>query len=158
MKLKQIKEFNSENISEEFAAELCALIGLQSAWKNYEKGNGFTIKDEWYGKSKGSSSHADVWNNPDHSDGDYVRTHNGVDITVNRSPGHRLRIFEDGRGIMYSSHSKGDIKSAYTGDSSRGISPSIEYFDKHETYHEYPCSAFKLMQLYLDNGFYTVEI
>lgn len=155
MKITLLKPFTSENITQDMAAELFALVGLQKMWKSPDvRAKGYIIKDEWWGKdiNGNGGSFSSKWYDPNYTEDKCIRTHNGVSITLgyelDREGKHMLRIWEDGRAIMYSSHKKGDVKSWSNGE--------YEYYNKYTSYHEYACSAVKLMQFYLDNGFYTV--
>lgn len=154
--LIRIKEFKTGNITQEQAAELCALVGLNRLWKSKDiVEQGFEIEDCWYGKGeRGTMSFSSSWKNPNYNVEGFVRVHDGVIIKINNKVS--LRIMSDGRAIMYTRYEKGDIKAYYSGNSLRGIPPSTEYFENDETFHEYPCSAIQLVELYIKFGFYTI--
>ena len=159
MNLKQIKDFTSETITQELAAQLFAIVGLQKAF-NKEKYKGtFTVEEEWKGRAlnHNGGTYSDDWKDPNYTREGYERVRDGVTITCSEVPSHKCRIWSNGRGQMYIFHKKGEIRSHYTGDSSRGIPPKTEYYEEFTSYHEYSSDPIQLIQLYINNGFYTIE-
>lgn len=156
MRLKKVKEFNSDSITQDIAAELFALIGLQSYWKKAEvKDKGYTIKDLWHGvlpNGAGSSMSSD-WEVPGYTDGIHLREHNGVEIKMNWEIGkegkHYLIIDKNGRGIVYIYHRPSELKSI--------IGSEVKIYEDFTSYTEYPCNPIKLVNFYFEHGFYTVE-
>lgn len=155
MQLKRIKEFNSETIDQDTAAEMCAILGLDSVFKSEQsREEGYTITNQWYGVSgKSCSQHADfLWDDPNYVDphGVFERAHHGVTIRMNRVKGRDMRIYPDGRAscyIIYDEHSDWEHWAICTRDG-----------HKHQDSgrFEYPYSPIKWVQLLIDRGFYTL--
>jgi hypothetical protein len=154
MKLKQIKEFNKETVTNEIAYKIFAVAGLWNAYSREEYiSRGFECEERWCGQriGGGGSNHQAAWSNPDFKQEGYERTFEGLTLKPIDSTPHKFHLNKDGRVTVYNVHEKGSWKgwSSKDGD---------EYYDKFEMNLEYHCNQIKLMQLYLDLGFYTVEI
>lgn len=146
MKLKQIKEFTAENITQEFAAQISSL----TIWNHYKdkdyRDRGFTVVN---GIPKGIKSGGSCypWSDDDEKRG-YIKTPTGVEITTCLND--TVRIFKNGNVISRwreNDHGEYDYitRNKHTGDESKSwhticISNQVE-----------------IVQLYLDHGFFTIE-
>lgn len=154
MKLIQIKEFNKETVTNEIAYQIFAIAGN---WKNYLKqeyiDKGFECEERWYGSSTDgrSSSYNNNWNTPNYTEKGYVRTFQGLTLTPIKSTYHRFHLNKDGGITCYNVHEAGSLKSW-------NITTGEEFYEKFIMNLEYPANQIKLIQLYLDLGFYTIEI
>jgi len=152
MKLKQIKPFNSETLTQDV---VCAIIAVGGLWKAYNrddyKSRIHTVTDQWYGVCKGSTMHSSDWNHPDFTYRDYVRTHHGVEINsaVNS---HQFRIWPTGKLSAHHRRTPEIGEFIHKTVSRDGTYESIESLTP-----EYPCDQMALVQVYLDLGFYTIE-
>lgn len=149
MKLKQIKEFTVETVTEDFAAELCSLV----AWSHlneqrYKNQHPFTIvAGEPKGVLKTGGGECYPWK-PERANL-YNKVETGVEIEISITR-QRARLWEDGRVHCYY----------------KKESPSDwEYFSRHIPTGEerqldnlnYPANPVELVQLYIDWGFFTYE-
>jgi hypothetical protein len=153
MKLKQIKLFNKDTLTQEDCKKIFAIGGLWSHYldKKYEDKKYFVV-DKWYGvlNGGGGSSHCSSWNDPNYSDERYIRTHHGVEITTEIGTGHIIRIYPEGKLSCNIFREKGDVKS-WSKDK------GYEHYLENQWKPEYPCNQIDLIQLYVDLGFYTFE-
>lgn len=147
MKLKQIKEFTAETITQDFAAQISSL----TIWNHYKdknyKDRGFTVVDgEPKGVLKNGGGSMHPWNEK-YSDR-YIKTATGVEITTCLND--TVRIFEDGRIFARwreNDHGEYDYiaRNKKTGIESP-MSNSVNRSNEIE-----------IVQLYLDHGFFTIE-
>jgi hypothetical protein len=155
MKLIQIKQFTSENISYAMAAEIFFISAMERSGASIL--GALKIIDQYiythydsYGVIVGSS-------NTPGNNGTYreSREISSVVIEFEAMPRHRVYVDNNGRAITYICSKAGDVKSAL--NNSNGES-EYEYYD-HDIYrHEYPCSPDQLMDVYMKYGFYSVDI
>lgn len=148
LKLVQIKEFNKETVTQEVAAQICSIV----AWnhlKEKEYAGTFAIEQaEPYGKRKDGSGSTYPWRESESED--YIRTEHGVKIFVPATY-HRVRIFEDGNLICkYVSNDYDDYETLRRNKKTGSV--RVE----DETYVN-PNNQIRLMQCYIDLGFYTVS-
>lgn len=141
MKLKQIKEIISDNITQEIASKLCSIICLQKNYLDLEKWT-FHVKD-CISRSTGSSN-----------------TKDGIEISISKrdaTPAQRwkVRIWSSGYAVAHKITETGVAISAYTGD--KDTAPYTNYQSITKWVTEVPYSAIDLVQLLLEEGFYTVE-
>ena len=152
MKLKQIKEFNKETVTNDIAFEIFAIV----AWNHYKeekyKSQGFEVEEEFYGQStRGTTQmHSTNWNNPEYKLEGFERTFSGLKLIPNCGTSHQFYLNKNGKIDCWCVHNKGDI---------RGYNPEtgFEYYDKFSKKREMQYNFLKLIQLYLDYGFYTIE-
>lgn len=146
--IKQIKEFKSENITQEFAAELSALLVWNHYRDNEYKSRGFTVKDaEPIGVLKNGGGSCSPWRE---SDSDrYIKTHNGVEITTCLND--TVRIFPDGNAFGRWRESD-NAEYEY-------ISRSRIDGTERKLYNPVGLSnQVKIVQLYIDHGFFSIEV
>jgi len=151
MKLKQIKEFNKETVTNDIAFEIFAIAGC---WNHYReekhKSKGFEATEKFYGQGKGSRLHSDSWNNPNYTQEGYVRTYQGLWLIPNKITAHQFSLDKDGSVTCWNIHKKGDLRGW-------SLETGYEYYDEFSMKLEYPAHQIELLQLYLDYGFYTIE-
>jgi len=147
MKLKQIKEFTSLTISQEFAAQISAL----AVWNHYKddeyKSRGFTLKNTSpKGVLKSGGGSKSPWEDSDSDK--YVKIATGVEITTCLND--TVRIFEDGNVI--SRWRENNIgKYDY-------ITRNLNTGEESKSWHTITISnQVAIVQLYLDHGFFIVE-
>ena len=148
MKLVQIKEFSAETISVQMAAEIAAL----TCWNHLNEKDyvdRHTVENaEPKGVLKKGGGGRHPWVDDKHAHL-YDKTATGV--IIHTPVNSRVRVFEDGEINAYYSREKGESE--------------YETITRHipsgkETQYLKPCypnRRIELMQLYLDNGFYTVQ-
>lgn len=147
MELVQIKEFNTETVTEELAFELASLC----VWNHYNeerfKKKGITIENGTpKGVKEGATTHP--WKDEDAEKG-YLKTPTGVEITTFLED--KIRVFEDGRILSHwrtdSPHSEYEFISRHrvTGIERKAIKPT------------YAPNPVKVVQLYLDHGFFELK-
>lgn len=145
MKLIQIKEFNSETVTQEIAAEIASLL----CWNHFNEPEyigKFKIEDaEPIGVLKGGGGSKSPWREGDEKK--YDKTSHGITIY---NPHHsRIRIFRCGNAIGSYEKNCGEY------DTLRRHRPSgKERLIRNEISHN---NQVKLTQLYLDHGFYKID-
>ncbi len=160
MKLIQIKEFNTQTLTPEIAYQIFAIAGLWGSYNSPERiKTGMEVEERWFGKRNegGGGNHQKAWNNPNFTLDGHTRTYVGLSLKPLCGTSHKFYLDKSGKISCFNIHQKGDFRSGYTGDKTRGIPAHTEYYDKFTINPEYSCDQIKLLQLYLDLGFYTIE-
>jgi hypothetical protein len=132
---KQIKEFNENTVTQEVAAELCAIAGLWNSYARPPHNTGFTIKNQY---ANGSLNGVDLTGQPD-----------GIEIYHN-STRHRFRIWKDGR-IQVSNILKED-------DEWQIIHKKGDYERLQSSSLEYPCDQIEYAAKLCELGFYKFDL
>lgn len=148
-KLTKIKEFNSENLTDEFLFKLTALCGKSSFYLQEKfKSKGLLVTDLFCGKRDGTTWFSHRWQNPDCSENNLVRTQYCVRVTFGYDEKLTLYLYSDGDVWLSHVRLKGDVTS-WSSDS------GYEYATKTSvsTYHPNP---YKVIELYLEYGFYSL--
>lgn len=85
-KLIPTKDITLENVKNSNYWDLIAMcVWNHYSEERYQDNSKIEIKESWYGKTKGGSSHNEKWNKSDYKEDNYVRTLGSIIITFKRS-------------------------------------------------------------------------